>query len=107
MRKIERMTNNTILNCKEWKKANTKVTYNADNDISAVFCYGCIVAIIGPDFLQLFDGNQQSNIVKSRLNAILSAHGGDIPTKVFQKDFQWYISMGGNIQPFQSGMVLH
>jgi hypothetical protein len=71
---------------------------------------------IGDNFIQLFDGNHQSNTTKSRLNAILAEHGvqGEC---VFQKNFQWFVRTVQGVKagdkegfvsvPFFSGMRLN
>jgi len=90
MRKIEREMNAAISNNQNWQKDNTAVAYNPETNESTVFLYGRKIAIIGDDFVQIFDGGYQSNTTKSRLNAILSEHGikGEC---VFQKNFNWFV----------------
>jgi hypothetical protein len=73
MRKIERLMNDAISNQKNWSNANTQVT--TEDNVSRVFLHGNQIATIGENFIQLFDGNHQSNTTKSRLNAILAEHG--------------------------------
>ena len=58
-------------------------------------------------WMQLFDGGQQSNTTKSRLNALLQTHGigGEC---VFQKNYVWQFRMSdGTTIPFFSGMRLN
>jgi hypothetical protein len=74
------------------------------------------IATIGENFIQLFDGNHQSNTTKSRLNAILAEHGvqGEC---VFQKNFQWFVRTVQGVKAgdkegfvnvsFSSGMILN
>lgn len=104
MRVIEKQMNDAILNSKDWKKDNTEVI-NYSN-CSDVFLYGNLIARIGETWIELFDGGYQSNTTKSRLNAILSAHGcGD--EYVFQKNYQWFLNYQGAPLPFFSGMRLN
>ena len=95
--------NAAITNGKDWKLANTEVV--ACSNVCDVFLHGNLIARIGETWIELFDGGWQSNTTKSRLNAILSEHG--IPgERVFQKNFQWFVSQEGGDIPFFSGMRL-
>jgi len=90
MRKIEHQMNAAILNNQNWRKDNTEVCYNPEDNTSTVYLYGNKIAIIGDNFVQIFDGGHQSVTTKSRLNAILKDHGikGEC---VFQKNWNWYV----------------
>ena len=90
MRKIEQQMNAAISENRNWQSANTAVVYNEETNESTVFLHGNKIAVVGDDFVQIFDGGWQSNTTKSRLNAILSEHGikGEC---VFQKNFKWYV----------------
>ena len=107
MRKIESQMNAAISAGTDWKSANTAVV-NEDG-VSKVLLHGNKIAEIGDTFIRLFDGGWQSNTTKSRLNAILAAHGerGDC---VFQKKFQWFVTMntvqGLSTIPFWNSMRL-
>ena len=107
MRKIEQQMNKAIATLdsgKSWMSANTSVV-NADG-ILVVHLHGNKIAEIGENFIQLFDGDHQTNTTKSRLNAILAENG--LPgERVFQKNFEWYVSFQGNAIPFFSGMRLN
>ena len=107
MRKIESQMNAAISAGTDWKSANTAVV-NEDG-VSKVLLHGNKIAEIGDTFIRLFDGGFQSNTTKSRLNAILAAHGerGDC---VFQKNFKWFVTMntvqGLSTIPFWNSMRL-
>ena len=107
MRKIESQMNAAIAAGTDWKSANIAVV-NEDG-VSKVLLHGNKIAEIGDSFIRLFDGGWQSNTTKSRLNAILAAHGerGDC---VFQKKFQWFVTMntvqGLSTIPFWNSMRL-
>lgn len=109
MRKIEQQMNNAICESKDWQSANTVVTFDPLEEVSIVHLHGNKIAEIGEDFIKLFDGGWQSNTTKSRLNAILSAHGiaGE---SVFQKNFEWFIRLWNGEEfvttEFRSGMRL-
>ena len=110
MRKIETQMNKAIENLengKMWKSANTMV--EMFNDVAFVFLHGNLIAEVGEGFIKLHDGGWQSNTTKSRLNAILSAHGfgGE---SVFQKNFEWFVRLWNGSEfvttEFRSGMRL-
>ena len=109
MRKIETQMNTAITNQVDWQSGNTSVTFNAEENLSVVRLHGNKIAEVGDTFIRLFDGDHQTVTTKSRLNAILSAHGesGD---KVFAKNFDWYVQMntaqGLSVVPFFSSMRL-
>jgi len=90
MRKIEREMNSAILNNQDWQKDNTRVEFDPETNESTVYLHGNKIAVVGDDFVQIFDGGWQSNTTKSRLNAILSEHGikGE---GVYQRNFNWFI----------------
>ena len=90
---------------KDWKLDNTEVI--ACSFVTDVFLHGNLIARIGETWIELFDGGFQSNTTKSRLNALLQAHGigGE---SVFQKNFQWFFRMSDGAEiPFFSGMRLN
>ena len=107
MRKIEHQMNAAIINEQDWKCANTEV--RNEDGVSKVFLHGNLIAEVGDTFLRLFDGGWQSNTTKSRLNALLKAHGkgGEC---VFQKQWEWFINLntdrGMETVPFRSSMKL-
>ena len=110
MRKIESLMNAAITDNATWSMANTAVTLNAEGE-SEVFLHGNLIARIGENFVQLFDGGWQSVTTKSRLNAICSVHAveGEV---VFQKAGEWFCRQYDTAArtwqtvPFESGMVL-
>ena len=103
MRKIEKLMNEALSNCKNWRMANTEVI--TEDNVSTVYLHGNKIAEVGDTWLRLFDGGWRSNTTKSRLNAILSVHGGGFDA-IFQKNFEWFFhdSMRSMAIPFESGM---
>ena len=111
MRKIEALMNAAIKANKDWRLKNTEV--RTEDGISEVRLHGNLIAKIGDDFVQVFDGGWQSVTTKSRLNALcrefcIAGEG------VFQKDFAWYVrkfvgqagqSKVYNVEDFHSGYV--
>jgi hypothetical protein len=76
------------------------------SNVTDVFLHGNLIARIGETWIELFDGGHQTNTTKSRLNAILAEHG--VPgERVFQKNFDWFVSQAGGAIPFFSGMRLN
>ena len=109
MRKIEQQMNNAIQNNLNWQSANTSVHFDEESGVSVVRLHGNKIAEVGDTFIRLFDGGFQSVTTKSRLNAILQAHG-DEGDCVFQKKFEWFVTLNtkqGLISvPFFSSMRL-
>lgn len=101
-RKIEALMNEAIIEALNWKHRNTEV--RTSDKVSHVYLHGNLIARVGEDFIQLFDGGWRSKTTKSRLSAILNAHGGI--DSIFQKDFQWYVTTDGGTVPFTNGMIL-
>ena len=105
MRKIEQQMNSAIADQKNWSNANTRVY--SSSGVSSVYLHDNLIAEVGENFIQLFDGGWQSATTKSRLNAILDANG--LPgERVFQKDYAWFVRLtDGTTIPFFSGMRLN
>jgi hypothetical protein len=113
MRKIEQQMNAAITAKKDWQSGNTAVTHSRgdviNGPVSHVFLHGNKIAEVGDTFIRLFDGGHQSKTTKSLLNAILTEHG-EKNDRVFQKQFQWFVTMntvnGPTTVPFFSSMRL-
>jgi hypothetical protein len=102
MRKIESQMNRAILTETDWKCDNTKVI-NIEG-VSFVYLYNNLIAMVADTFLELFDGGHQTTTTKSRLNAILSAHGNG--ERVYSKNFNWFVSTTDGEVPFNNGIKL-
>ena len=105
MRIIEKQMNQAILNCKDWKNDNTKVTYSPERDASYVYLHGNHIATILDTSIELYTCGWKTPTTKSRLNAILKVHGND--ARIFQRDFEWFVIDNGQKVPFTEGMVLN
>jgi hypothetical protein len=107
MRVIERQMNQAILNCENWKNANTEVVYSPERDASYVMLHGNHIATIGDTFIELYTCGYKTQTTKSRLNAILSEHGNG--ARIFQQNFQWVVIDADNNAPipFTEGMILN
>ena len=80
--------NQAIADCQNWKMGNTEVQFF--DGVSFIFLHGNCIAQVKENSVSLFDGGWQSATTKSRLNAILQAHGikGEC---VFQRNFKWFV----------------
>lgn len=104
MRKIEAAMNDAILKCEDWEKDNTKVIYSPERKVSYVHLYGHHIATIGETFVEVYSCGYKTATTKSRLNAILSEHG--CGERIYQKDFEWFVSTKEGTVPFTEGMTL-
>ncbi len=103
MRIIEQNMNTAIRNRQNFSSSNTMV--RIDGDVATVFLHGNKIAEVSSSFVALFDGGWQSNTTKSRLNAICEEFRPH--TRVFQKNWQWFISTAkGNKFDFISGSLV-
>ncbi len=110
MRKIESQMIEAVNEALNWKSGNTEVITDGDN-VSVVKLHGHKIAVIGEDFVQLFDGGWQTATTKSRLNAILKGCGvaGE---SVFQKAGEWFLrrqldfKVDFEVVKFTSGMMV-
>ena len=105
MRKIEQQMCNAVSHNIDWQSANTSVHYCEESGESIVRLHGNKIAVIGDDFLQIFDGGWQTNTTKSRLNALIERFCNAVTDGVFQKDFQWYISDNNVTRDFDNGYI--
>ena len=105
MRKIEQQMNDAVANNKNWQSANTSVHYCEENGESIVRLHGNKIAVIGDDFLQIFDGGFQSNTTKSRLNALIDRFCNGVTDGVFQRDYQWFIRDNKVTREWEQGYI--
>ena len=91
MRKIETLMNNAIIDCKNWKLANTEVTFDQESGHSRVYLHGNHIATLGETFVTITDAGYQTSTTKSRLNAIIRTHclKGE---KLYQKRGEWFVT---------------
>ena len=104
MRKIERLMNDAISKCIDWKNDNTEVIYSPERDANYVFLHGNHIATIGDTWLQMFNCGWKTMTTKSRLNAILSEHGSG--EYIYQKQGKWFVSTSNGELMFSEGMIL-
>ena len=106
MRKLERQMNFALSNKSNWAGSNTTVTYNNSTNCSSVYLHGHQIATLEHDTkaVKLSSCGYETVTTKSRLNAILEEvkYG----CKVFQKNFNWFVSYNGQTRNFWDGMIL-
>ena len=106
MRKIEQQMNRAIANKADWSSSNTRVEYNNSTDCSSIYLHGHQIATYDHNnqAVKLSSCGWQTVTTKSRLNAILDEvkYG----CRVFQKQFDWYLSTNNQTVDFWDGMIL-
>ena len=91
MRKIEQQMNDAVANNRNWQNANTSVHFNEETCESIVRLHGNKIAVIGDDFLQVFDGGWQSVNPPSLLNCLIDIFGNSFPSLVYQREHVWSV----------------
>ena len=106
MRKIEQQMNRAIANKTDWSSSNTRVEFNNNTNCSTVVLHRTAIAVFDHNTkaLKLNTGGWHSVTTKSRLNALLSEF--KYGCKVFQKNFDWYLSTVNQTVDFWDGMIL-
>ena len=106
MRKIETQMNRAIVNKNDWSNSNTFVDYNSNTDCSTVVLHRTAIAVWdhNNEAVKLNTGGYTTNTTKSRLNAILDQvmYGA----RVYQKNFDWFLSYNNQTYDFIDGMIL-
>ena len=103
MRKVEATMNSMIRNGVAWSDGNTCTTYDNDGNC-LVYLHGNHIATIKSNSIIIKDGGWQSNTTKSRLNALLDEFSYGM--RVFQKNYEWFVSYKNVKEDFVSGMEL-
>ena len=106
MRKLERQMNFALSNKSNWAGSNTTVCYNDSSNCSSVYLHGHQIAVLDhhTNALKLDSCGYETVTTKSRLNAILDEvkYG----CKVFQKNWNWFVSYNNQTESFFDGMIL-
>ena len=106
MRKLERQMNFAISNKSDWSGSNSQVTNNNSTNCSSIHLHGHLIATFDHNLraVKLDSCGYETVTTKSRLNAILEEvkYG----CKVFQKNFDWFVSYNGETASFWDGMIL-
>ena len=103
MRKIERQMNQAIRSGNNFSSSNTAVRHGFDNEAD-VYLHGNHIATVKSNSILFKDGGWQSNTTKSRLNALLDEFSYGM--RVFQKNYEWFVSYKNVKEDFVSGMEL-
>ena len=106
MRKIEKQMNFALSNRSNWSNSNTRVEYNENTNCSSVYLHNHQIATFDHNLkaVKLSSCGWTTNTTKSRLNAILDEVKWGC--KVFQKNFEWFVSYNGQTKDFFDGMIL-
>ena len=106
MRKLEKQMNYALSNKNNWAGSNTTVCYNDSTNCSFVYLHGHQIATLdhSTKALKLSSCGYETVTTKSRLNAILDEvkYG----CRVFQKNWNWFVSYNNQTQSFFDGMIL-
>ena len=98
--------NRAIVNRNNWSNSNTFVEYNSNTDCSTIVLHRTAIAVYDHknQALKLNTGGWATVTTKSRLNAILDEvkYG----CRVFQKNFDWFVSYNDQTASFWDGMIL-
>ena len=104
MRKIESQMCAAVQSNKNWQSGNTTVHFDPETGVSIVRLHGNKIAQVSDTDMTLFDGGWQTVTTKSRLNALLDEFSYGM--RVFQKNFEWFVSYKNVSEDFVSGMEL-
>ena len=98
--------NRAIVNKNDWSNSNTFVEYNSVTNCSTVVLHRTAIAVYdhNTQALKLNSGGYTTNTTKSRLNAILQELIAG--ARVFQKNFDWYLSYNNQTVDFWDNMIL-
>ena len=98
--------NRAVVNKINWSNSNTFVEYNESTNCSTVVLHRTAIAVYdhNTQALKLNTGGWPTVTTKSRLNAILSELKCGF--RVFQKNFDWYLSTNNQTVDFWDNMIL-
>jgi len=106
MRKIEQQMNRALVSKKNWAGSNTTVSYNENTNCSQVLLHGHQIASYdhNTNAIKLDSCGYETVTTKSRLNALLDEvmYGA----RVFQKNWEWFVSYNNQTESFVDGMIL-
>ena len=98
--------NRAVVNKNDWSNSNTVVDYNSNTNCSTVVLHRTAIAVYdhNTQALKLNSGGYTTVTTKSRLNAILDEL--IVGARVFQKNFNWFLSYNNVTHDFNDGMIL-
>ncbi len=98
--------NFAVSNKSNWAGSNTQVTFNENTNCSQICLHGHQIATVdhSTNAVKIDSCGWQSVTTKSRLNALLQEvkYG----CKVFQRNFDWFVSYNNQTVDFMDGMIL-
>ena len=106
MRKLERQMNFAISNKADWSGSNTQVNFNSNTNCSSIYLHGHQIAAVDHNLkaVKLSSCGYETRTTKSRLNALLEEVKWGC--RVFQKNFDWFVSYNDQVASFWDGMIL-
>ena len=98
--------NFAISNKADWSSSNTQVSFNSNTNCSSIYLHGHRIATLCHETkaVKIDSCGYTTNTTKSRLNAILDEVKWGC--KVFQKNFDWFVSYNDDVKDFFDGMIL-
>ena len=98
--------NFAVSNKGNWCGSNTQVTYNENTNCSSVRLHGHLIATFDHNLkaVKLSSCGYETVTTKSRLNALLEEV--KFGCRVFQKNFNWFVSYNNQTASFWDGMIL-
>ena len=107
LRKIEQQMIDAIKENKSFVKDNTEVMYSPSRVVSCVYLHGNLIATIGTNYVEVYDGGWQTTTTKSRLNALIKGLCNGYTCGVYQHKFEWFVHDENkddrNVIPFENG----
>ena len=94
MRLIEQQMCSAVINKNDWHKDNTRVEtikYNDTYVCSNVYLHNNLIAVVGTNQVEVYDGGWQTNTTKSRLNALINGLCDGYNQGIYQHKFEWFI----------------
>ena len=102
MRKIERQMLQAIVDDRNWSKDNTRV--ECSFDCADIYLHGHRIAHYrrSDSSLKVNNCGYETNTTKSRLNALIDFVADPTKNGIFQKNWEWFIKIHGDIHSFPS-----
>ena len=79
-------------------------TIFTDDNITYVVYHKTAVVKFNDDIITLNSGGWETPTTKDRMNA--TAYENNLPYRIYQKDYIWYVTLDNKCYPFKDGMKL-
>ena len=98
--------NFAVSNKGNWSGSNTQVNFNSNTNCSSIYLHGHLIATYEHNLkaVKLSSCGYHTRTTKSRLNALLEEVKWGC--RVFQKNFDWFVSYNDQVASFWDGMIL-